>query len=198
VAARWGADALTCRVALDAPAGSEDALRARRATVSETVDVLALDLSGGVPDLDVPGEVELRWRHDVESVRAGAAVTREAFGEGADPGEEQIVAMARENEQDHRSGSGGALLALLDGVPVGAAGVTIAGTTARLWGAGVVPAARGRGSTALVAARLAYGREHGATLGLVKGRVDSSGPILRRTGFTAYGQERSYLLALSR
>jgi hypothetical protein len=42
-------------------------------------------------------------------------------------------------------------------------------------------------------ARLAIARSHGARLALVKGRVETSGPILRRAGFTAYGQERSYL-----
>ena len=29
-------------------------------------------------------------------------------------------------------------------------------------------------------------------LALVKGRVETSGPILRRAGFTAYGDERCY------
>jgi GNAT superfamily N-acetyltransferase len=69
---------------------------------------------------------------------------------------------------------------------------------ARLWGGGVVPEARGRGAyRAVLDARLRYAVDHGATLALVKGRVETSGPILRRAGFAAYGQERAYLLSLA-
>ena len=52
---------------------------------------------------------------------------------------------------------------------------------ARLWGGAVLEAARGQGVyRALLGARLTYGAAHGATMGLVKGRVNTSGPILRR------------------
>lgn len=37
-------------------------------------------------------------------------------------------------------------------------------------------------------------RAHGATLALVKGRVETSVPILRRAGFTVYGEDRCYRL----
>jgi GNAT superfamily N-acetyltransferase len=89
------------------------------------------------------------------------------------------------------------VLALVDAEPAGVGGVTIAGTTARLWDAGVVPHARGRGIyRAVLAARLGYAVEHGATMALVKGRTDTSAPILRRAGFTAYGEERTYRVSL--
>jgi GNAT superfamily N-acetyltransferase len=69
---------------------------------------------------------------------------------------------------------------------------------ARLWGGAVLEAARGQGVyRALLAARLKYGVAHGATMGLVKGRVDTSGPILREAGFAAYGQEISYRVPLT-
>ncbi len=56
---------------------------------------------------------------------------------------------------------------------------------------------RGRGIyRALLAARLEYAVRHGATMALVKGRVETSGPILRRAGFAAHGQERSYRVPL--
>jgi len=41
-------------------------------------------------------------------------------------------------------------------------------------------------------ARLSYAAAHGATMALVKGKIDTSGPILRRAGFAAYGREPSY------
>ena len=45
---------------------------------------------------------------------------------------------------------------------------------------------------AVLAARLSYAVAHGATMALVKGRIDTSGPILRRAGFIAYGREPAY------
>ena len=41
---------------------------------------------------------------------------------------------------------------------------------------------------------LELARAHGATLALVKGRVETSGPILLRSGFAAYREERCYWL----
>ncbi len=67
------------------------------------------------------------------------------------------------------------------------------GLVARLWGAGTLPRFRGRGAyRALLAERMRVARGYGATLALVKGKVDTSGPILRRAGFTPYGEERAY------
>jgi hypothetical protein len=37
-----------------------------------------------------------------------------------------------------------------------------------------------------------YCLTHGASMALVKGKIDTSGPILRRAGFTAFGQEPNY------
>ena len=83
----------------------------------------------------------------------------------------------------------------LDGSPVGAAGVSLVDGWARLWGGSTLPEARGRGVyRAMTSARAAWAREHGATSALVKGRVDTSAPILGHAGFTAYGEERWYLL----
>jgi hypothetical protein len=49
---------------------------------------------------------------------------------------------------------------------------------------------------AVLGKRLSYAVAHGATMALVKGRIDTSGPILRRAGFTAYGQEPIYDIPL--
>ncbi len=61
----------------------------------------------------------------------------------------------------------------------------------------MVPEARGRGGyRAVLAARLQYAVEHDAAFALVKDRVETAAPILRRAGFTAYGQEPTYRLSL--
>ena len=68
---------------------------------------------------------------------------------------------------------------------------------ARLWGGSVVPALRGLGVyRAVLDARLAYAVTNGAVMALVKGKVDTSGPILRRVGFAAFGQEPHYTVPL--
>jgi hypothetical protein len=61
----------------------------------------------------------------------------------------------------------------------------------------VVPAARGQGVyRAVLDARLSYAVTHGATIALVKGNVATSGPILRKAGFTSFGQEPIYDIPL--
>ena len=90
------------------------------------------------------------------------------------------------------------IVAYVAGRPAGTGGVTMADGVARLWGGAVVESARGQGVyRAVLAARLAYAAAHGATMALVKGRIETSGPILRRAGFTAYGQEVIYRVPLA-
>jgi GNAT superfamily N-acetyltransferase len=148
-------------VRLDSPWGVRELLVARGAAVEETLDVLALSLTGGA------------------SALAAQALAAQALAAQA------------------LAAPGGTVVAYSDGVPVGSGGVTMADGVARLWGGGVVPSARGRGVyRAVLAARLEYATAHGATMALVKGRVETSGPILRRAGFAAYGQELIYKVPL--
>ncbi|QCW51302.1 GNAT family N-acetyltransferase [Nocardioides dongxiaopingii] len=198
----WGRDELVVRVGLDAPAGLEDALAARGARVHETLDVLALDLGDGVPGgpgLDVPSDVEVRWQADEATTRDALRVAAEAFEEGAVPSDERVGELAVQAAADHEAGRASTAVAYLDGRPVGSGGLTLAGAgghdVARLWGGGVVPEARGRGVyRAVLAARLDLARTRGASMALVKGRVETSGPILRRAGFAVFGRERSHVL----
>ena len=77
-------------------------------------------------------------------------------------------------------------------------GCTLRGEIAQLWGAVTVPEYRRRGSyRAVLAERLRLAREHGAALALVKGRVETSGPILVRAGFADYEQQRCYWLPIT-
>jgi GNAT superfamily N-acetyltransferase len=194
----WSADRVTVPVLLAAPIDLEDLLVARGATPYETVDVLAADLTGPGPALDAPGGIDLWWRLNTRTVLDGEAVSREAFGEGEIPDEATARELARLNAADFDAGVGTSLVAYLDSRPVGVAGVTVVGPTARLWGGGVVPAARGRGVyRAMLQARLDLAIARGATMALVKGRVETSGPILRRAGFHGYGEERSYRLPVA-
>ena len=189
----WGHEEMVAWVKLDAPEGLEPLLR-QHSTPKETLDVFALDLTGGAPS-SPDADVEISWRDDLASSRAFVEVGIAAFEEGTMPADDVLLAYAAEAEADRVAGRGGQLLAHFEGRPAGAAGLTMADGTARLWGGAVVPSARRRGVyRALLAARLEYAVAHGATMALVKGRVETSGPILRRTGFEVYGQERSYVV----
>src|SRR2546423_1522456 len=81
------------------------------------------------------------------------------------------------------------------GKPAAVGGCTLRGEVAHLWGAVTLREYRRRGAyRAVLAERLRLARAHGATLALVKGRVETSGPILLRSGFAAYSEERCYWL----
>ncbi len=125
-----------------------------------------------------------------------ARVGVEVFGGGPTPEDELEGALVRERET-RSAGRGGRVVAYDAGRPVGSGGVSIEAGDVRLLGGGVLEDARGRGVyRALLAERLAEGARRGAGLALVKGRVETSGPILRRAGFQAFGRETSCTITL--
>jgi GNAT superfamily N-acetyltransferase len=172
-------------------------LEARGATVAETLDVLALDLSEGAPALPPPAlDVEVRWATDLQTITDSTELAAEIFG-GAVPPPERLVEMAERDSAAVPGGRGGMVVAYDGETPLGTGGVAIASGAARLWGGAVIPAARGRGVyRATLAARLDYSAAHGATMALVNARVETSGPILRAAGFAAYGRQLSYRVPL--
>ena len=198
-AAETGLPDVTVWVRLDSPPELDDLLTARGGTLDETTDVLACDLATGVPDLGGAGDIEVRWVEGDDAVarlRDSHTVFSTVFG-GAVPPDGRLEIEALQARYDHAHGHGGGLVAYADGEAVGSAGITVVDGVARLWSGSVVERHRGRGAyRAMLAARLRYGVEHGCTLGLVKGRVETSGPILRRAGFAEFGQERAYRLTL--
>ena len=179
-------------VKLSAPDGLDEALLARGARLVDTADVLALALPAVVKAPDLPG-LEVRWMTTLEVARDANIVNVTVFG--GSPATDDVL--ARRAAAFDKKGTGGAQVAYLDGVPIASAGVEIADGVARLWGGAVLEAYRGRGVyRALVARRLAWAAERGATMALTHGRIATSSPILRRLGFVSYGQERTYKLDL--
>jgi Acetyltransferase (GNAT) domain len=171
------------------PADLEELLVARGAERTEVLAVLALDLADGLPGLDVPADLELRPVATVEDLLAVERIDVEVFG-GSLPDDEALAATLARLGDDRR------LLALRDGNAVGSAGHVVAGETLRLWGGAVVPQARHTGVyRALLEHRLRAGIAAGCRLALVKGRVETSAPVLLRAGFQQYGEVRAYRLA---
>ena len=198
-ASGMGEDALFVYAKLDAPAGFDDALTVRGAELVETCDVLAAPLPTDAKAPDLPA-LKIEWRISVETARAVAEIGVEVFGGALPTGdtlEEALVQRAAAGRESVAAGTGGTVLARLDGTPVGTASLEIVDGVARLAGGGVLEPYRGKGIyRAMVETRLTYAADHGATMAFSFGRIDTSSPILRRLGFESYGQERMYRLPL--
>ena len=181
------------------PKDMETRLKDHGYRLDEDVDVLTWDLgTDPAPRLppfpEQPG-VTTAQVLDEASLRTSHRIASEAFGEGSPP-EEAMVTCVGELRQSVKTGvwNGTEFIAHVDGRPVASAGVALAGKVARFWGAGALPAFRGRGAYgALVLARCRWAHAHGAELALVKARKGTSRPILLRHGFSGQGSERCHV-----
>jgi hypothetical protein len=190
----WGQDEVYWDISASTrPAGTEAELLRRGATLAETEQVLAYDLSAGLPELGEPPEIRWEVVQDEPGVRAQWRVYTEVWGDGGEPTAADVERGLAEATGELADWSAFRIVAFVAGEPASFGGCTLVDGVARLWGACTLPALRGRGAYRVVLARrMALAREHGATLALVKGRVETSAPILRRAGFDCYGEERCY------
>jgi hypothetical protein len=191
----WGLPGVAWWVsAVSRPSGTDEALRERGAELIDAVQVLACELGDDLPKLDVPADVVVELVRDERTLRAALAVTAQGWETG-EPDAARFARQLREMTRDLASWSGFRVVAMAGGEPVSTGGCTLAGEVAQLWGAITLPASRGHGAyRAQLAERLRLAREHGATLAMVKGRHQPTGPILLRAGFTDFGEERCYWL----
>jgi hypothetical protein len=193
---RWGLHGVAWWVSsATLPADTEATLRARGGKRIDAVHILARALDG-LPDLAVPADVSVELVADERTFRAASMVSVRGWGRREPTG----AALAREFAEatrDLETWSSFRVLASVNGEPASSGGCTVRGEVAQLWGAVTLREYRRRGSyRAVLAERLRLAREHGAELALVKGRVDTSGPILLRAGFADHDEERCYWLAI--
>jgi GNAT superfamily N-acetyltransferase len=178
------------------PADTEDRLRARGGKRIDAVRILARELGGGLPELDVPRDVTAELVTDERLFRAASAVAVRGWGR-KEPGEAKLHQDFAEEAQNLAEWSGFRVVAFADGQPASSGGCSLDGEVAKLWGAVTLPAFRRRGCyRGVLAERLRLARDHGADLALVSGRPETSGPILLRAGFTDYGENRCYWLSI--
>ena len=165
----------------------------------DAVSILARELDGDLPDLAVPGDVRVELVADERTFRAASMVTVRGWGR-----QEPAAGAARPRVP--RGAQGPGRLVQLPGGRLGAAGggspsrpaaARCAEEVAHLWGAVTLREHRRRGAyRAVLAERLRLARAHGATLALVKGRAETSGPILLRAGFADCDTERCFWLSI--
>lgn len=189
-ARRWGRSHVDWWTsAATRPAETARLLRELGAEPVETVEVLAYDMSRGLPVLDPPQGVRAVVVTDAATLRAWCEVNAEVWAQPP-PDDKRFAATLAEVENELATGTGCRVVAFAGEVPVSAGGGTVADGAVRLWGAGTRTAWRRRGCyRRVLAERMRFGRERGATLALVKGRVATSAPILLRAGFGSFGHE---------
>jgi hypothetical protein len=184
------------------PTGTEAALRAAGGKQIDAVQILARELDDNDLDNDDAGpagsgDVSVALVAGQRAFRAASMVAVRGWGRKEPTG----VALAREYAEavrDLAAWSSFRVLASVRGEPAAVGGCTLRGEVAHLWGAVTLREYRRRGAyRAVLAERLRLARAHGATLALVKGRAETSGPILLRSGFAVYSEERCYWLPLT-
>jgi hypothetical protein len=176
------------------PPDTEAALRAAGGKQIDAVQILARELNGDEAGPAGPGDVSVELVADERTFRAASMVAVRGWGRKEPTG----AVLAREYAEtvaDLAAWSSFRVLASVRGEPAAVGGCTLRGEVAHLWGAVTLREYRRRGAyRAVLAERLRLARAHGATLALVKGRVETSGPILLRSGFALYSEERCYWL----
>lgn len=191
----WGERELTFWTNASDRPDLEDELRRRGARHVDTVAVLARPIAG-IP-IDVPHDVTSEIVRTADQVRELDRINVAVWEHQNPLSERGVRDEVDENAESLASGTGGRVLARLDGVAVSTGGCTVADGFVRLWGAATLPEARGRGAyRAVLDGRLRLGAEMGATTALVKGRISTSAPILARAGFEHLGDERGYVLTV--
>ncbi|HEX6151821.1 GNAT family N-acetyltransferase [Nocardioides sp.] len=180
---RWWIDERT------EPADTEPQLAALGLELTERLEVLALPVGTELP---VPADVTVAEVRDRAGVELASRLQREVFAQSPDTeahlAEQTRLAALPDEERLSRC-----YVAYVDGEPAAAGGSTVDGDALRFWDGSVLPAFRGRGAyRALVAHRLREARATTAEFALVKAVDDTSAPILKRLGFTRYGEQHCW------
>ncbi|MGH3185856.1 MAG: hypothetical protein ACRDPY_03670 [Streptosporangiaceae bacterium] len=178
------------------PPDTEEVLRARGATMTDEAHVLARELTPGEPPAEPPPGVTIELVRDERTFRAASDVAIQGW-QRRRPDHAEFARQLSEALHDLGEWSEFRVVAFVDGDPASTGGCTLARNVAQLWGAVTLPTFRHRGAyRAVLAERLRLAGQHGAGLALVKGRATTSAPILLRSGFADYGQDRCYWLAI--
>ena len=161
---RWGLHGVAWWVSsATRPLDTEKALCARGGKQIDAVQILARELSDGLPDLDVPADVKVELVADERTFRAASMVTVRGWGRREPTG----AALAREFTeaiQNLATWSSFRVVAMIGQEPASSGGCTLRGEVAQAVGRGHpagVPAARqlpgGAGRTAAAGPRTRRG-----------------------------------------
>jgi len=176
------------------PPALEECLIAQGGVESEVADILAYDMSDGVPSSGATDGIDCRLVHDARSLDDAERVAAAVWGGSPSSGERRDDQLRSLGDPLDSEG-GFRVVAYRDRRAIATGGCQIVGQVARLYGACTLPESRGVGGyRATLERRLHVAWDQGAGLALVHARVNSSKPILTRLGFTSHGEGRLYTL----
>ncbi len=178
---------------LTRPAGLPERLTALGYVPRDEAEVLVWELrdeSGRrrLPDFRAPTGVGVREATTDLDYRNYQSLTSTIFGE-PEPSPETSRAFLEEFHQRIQDGGhSDRFLAWEAEVPVGVAGLEVAGPVARFFGTGVISSHRRRGIYgSLVRSRCEAAAERAAEIAITTARIATSGPILKHHGFRRVG-----------
>lgn len=180
------------------PARFGDALLAAGATLTDTCDIHAFDLTHRLPDVGEIDGITTELVSDERTLDDYTFVGDAVWGT-VDADDDRRAAQLAEVAVPVGEQQGCRVIGYADGEPVAMGGLEVVDGVARLYGAATLESARGRGAyRAVLLHRLRVARDElAATLALVHAKVGTSGPIVQQCGFTAYGRAYSYDLELN-
>jgi GNAT superfamily N-acetyltransferase len=180
-------------------AALEQTLVRHGAVMSDAADILACDISTGLPAIPVPTDVHAMVVTDAQSLEDAETVAAAVWGGEPSSGDRREAQLRSLGDPDDPLDVQGGfrVVAYRDGTAFATAGCQVVDGVARLYGGCVLPEMRGRGGyRQMLLTRLEVAYAHGAQLALVHARVNTSKPILTRLGFHSYGEGRLYSLAV--
>jgi hypothetical protein len=174
----------------------EAALIERGAVASDAADILAYDMSGGIPQVPVPSDLRAVVVTDAQSLDDAETVAAAVWGGDPSSGERREAQLRSLGDPLDDQGAF-RVVAYADRRAFATAGCQVVDGVARLYGGCVLREMRGRGGyRQTLLTRLEVAHEHGARLALVHARVNTSKPILTRLGFHSYGNGWLYTLTV--
>jgi len=194
----WGLDAIHWWVSsVTRPLDTEAYLRARGGVLSDSYQVLALELGDEAVESSPSTEIRVELVSDERSLRDAIAVETEGWGRSL-PGEQAIGVRLSETLHNLETSTEFQFVAYVGGQPASTGYCKIDGEMGRLYGAVTLPEFRLRGCyQAVLSSRLRQARDFGATIAVTRGRPLTSGRILLKAGFTVHNLENCYRLSIS-
>jgi hypothetical protein len=179
------------------PLGTEAYLRTRMGVLSDSYQILGLELGDDAMETSSMKEIAVRLVDDEGSLRDAIAVETDGWGRSM-PDDLEIGTRLTETLNNLKTSTEFQFVAYVDGRPASTGICKLADKMARLYGAVTLPDSRSRGCyRAVLSARLRQARESGATIAVTRGRPQTSGRILMKAGFMVHDLENCYRLPIS-
>jgi hypothetical protein len=194
----WGLDEVHWWVSsATRPLDTEAYLRARGGVLSDSYQILALDLGDDAMESSPIKEITVQLVSDEGSLRDAIAVETGGWGRSI-PNEQGIRARLTETLNNLKTSTEFQFVAYVNGRPASTGICKIADEMGRLYGAVTLPDSRSRGCyRAVLSSRLRQAREFGATIAVTRARPLTSGRILINAGFKVHDLENCYRLSVS-